>query len=152
MNKNRSILILFVLSLLAFRLQAQISFTAREINSDFDRGMEFFNKEKYPAAIKYFDSFLKSGNSENLTQKSDAEYYSAIAALTLFNTDGEYRMMRFITSHPESSRKNESWLSLGDYFYQNKNYKKAITYYESVSRLELSSDRLPRHNGRNGHG
>jgi hypothetical protein len=121
MNRNRSILILFVLSLLAFRLPAQISFTAREINSDFDRGMEFFTKEKYPAAIKYFDSFLKNGKSENLKQRSDAEYYSALASLTLFNPDGEYRMIRFITNHPEGSRINEAWLSLGDYFYQNKN-------------------------------
>src|SRR5659263_702281 len=123
MNRNRTVLIFFILSLLAFRLPAQISFTAKEINSDFDMGMEFFNKEKYPAAIKFFDSFLKSGKGESLTQKADAEYYSALAALTLFNPDGEFRMMRFITSHPESSRINDSRLALGDYFYQNKNYK-----------------------------
>ena len=143
MNRNRSIFIFFVLSLITFPVLAQISFTAREINSDFDKGMEFFNKEKYPAAIRYFDSFLKSSKSENLTQKSDAEYLSAIAALTLFNPDGEYRMRRFITSYPESSRINDAWLALGNYFYQNKNYRKAITYYESVNRLGLSSEKLP---------
>jgi tetratricopeptide (TPR) repeat protein len=151
MNRNRTILIFFVVSMAVLRLPAQISFTAEEINSDFIRGMEFFNKEKFPAAIKYFDSFLKKGESSSITQKTDAEYYSSISSLKLFNTDGEYRMMRFITGHPESSRINDAWLSLGDYAYQNKNYKKALTYYESVNRLELPSERLPEYYFRNGY-
>jgi TolA-binding protein len=151
MNRNRTVLIFFIMSLLAFPLRAQISFTAKEINSDFDRGMEYYNKEKYPAAIKFFDSFLISGKGESLTQKADAEYYSAIAALTLFNPDGEFRMMRFITGHPESSRINDARLALGDYFYQNKNYRKASTYYESVNRLELPSEKLPEYYFRHGY-
>jgi hypothetical protein len=64
MNRNKTFLIFFAISLVASRLPAQISFTGLELNSDFNRGMEFFNKEKYPAAIKCFDSFLKSVSSE----------------------------------------------------------------------------------------
>ncbi|MBK7713154.1 MAG: hypothetical protein IPJ37_21085 [Bacteroidales bacterium] len=65
-----------------------------------------------------------------------------MAALKLFNADAEYRMVRFITSHPESPKLNDSRLLLGDYFYQNKNYKKAVTWYESVNRQELKGDVL----------
>ena len=57
--------------------------------------------------------------------------------LKLFNSDAEYRMIMFISTHPESPRINEARLALGDYFYQNKNYRKAVTYYESVNRQEL---------------
>ena len=32
--------------------------------------------------------------------------------------------------------------NLGDYFYQNKNYRKAVTYYETVNRQELKGDKL----------
>lgn len=151
MNRNRSILIFFLLGIPVINLTAQISFTAREINSDFERGMEFFNKEKYPAAINYFDLFLKNGNDESLAQKSDAEYYAALSALKLYNPDGEYRMIHFINSHSESSMINDAWLALGDYFYQNKNYKKAITYYESVNRLDLTSEKLPEYYFRHGY-
>jgi tetratricopeptide (TPR) repeat protein len=151
MNRNRTVLIFFLLSLITLRLPAQISFMAKEIDSDFCKGMEFFNKEKYPAAIKYFDSFIKSNVSESLTQRSDAEFYSAMASLKLFNPDGEYRMIRFIKSHSESSRINDAWLALGDYSYQNKNYKKALTFYESVNRLELPSEKLPEYYFRNGY-
>jgi TolA-binding protein len=151
MNRNRHILIFIVLSLIACRIPAQVSFTANEITSDFERGMEFYNSEKYAAAIKCFDVYLKSGKGESIMQKSDAEYFSALAALILFNPDGEYRMMRFVTSHTESSRINDARLALGDYFYQNKNYKKALTYYESVNRLEVASGKLPEYYFRHGY-
>ena len=151
MNRNRTVLIFFFLGLLGYPIYSQISFTAREINSEFDRGMEFFNKEKYPAAIKYFDSFLKNGTSENLSQRSDAEYFSSTAALKLFNPDGEYRMLMFISKHPESARMNDAKLALGDYFYQNKNYKKSITYYGSVNRIDLPAEKLPEYYFRYGY-
>jgi tetratricopeptide (TPR) repeat protein len=151
MNRNRIILILFILSLIATRLPAQISNTTKENNPDFDKGMEFYNKEKYASAIKYFDRFLTSSKNENLTQKADAEYYSSIASLTLFNPDGEYRMIHFMSNHPESQRVNDAKVVLGDYFYQNKNYKKALNYYESANRLELPVEKLPEYYFRNGY-
>jgi tetratricopeptide (TPR) repeat protein len=151
MNRNKIVLIFFSLELLVHPIYSQVSFTAREINSEFDRGMEFFNKEKYPVAIKYFDSFLKNGTCENLSQRSDAEYFGALAALKLFNPDGEYRMLRFISKHPESSKINNAKFSLGDYFYQNKNYKRAIIYYGSVNRMDLPSEKLPEYYFRYGY-
>jgi len=113
-----------------------------EIGSEFYRGMELFNKEKYPAAIRLFDSFIRNGDKSNLLLVADAEYYSSIAALKLFNPDAEDRMMMFIYTHPESPRINDARLELGNYFYQNKNYRKAVKYYESVNRQELKSEKL----------
>jgi TolA-binding protein len=52
-------------------------------------------------------------------------------------------MIMFISKHPESPRINEARLSLGDYFYQNKNYRKSVKYYESVNRQELDPEKLP---------
>jgi TolA-binding protein len=151
MNRNRSISIFLFIFFFISRVSAQISFTSKELNSDFDRGMELYNKEKYPAAIKFLDAFVNSNNSENLTSLADAEYYSAMAAIKLFNTDADYRMIRFISTHPESSRINDALLSLGDYFYQTKNYKKTITYYEQVNRLQLPADKLPEYYFRYGY-
>ena len=85
---------------------------------------------------------IKSEDKTSLINVADAEYYSAVAALKLFNSDAEYRMVMFISSHPESPRLNDARLLLGDYFYQNKNYRKAVTYYESVNRQELKGDKL----------
>ena len=133
---------LFFLILPVLQVSSQVPFTGKESGSEFNRGMELFFKEKYPAAIRLLDSFVKSDAQTNLIMVADAEYYSAIAALKLFNTDAEFRMIRFISTHPESPRINEARLALGDYFYQNKNYRKAVIYYESVNRQELKEDKL----------
>ncbi len=123
-------------------LDAQMPFTTREINSEFKRGMELFNKEKYPAARRLFDSYISGNDKSNLIEITEAEYFSALSSLKLFNSDAEHRMVMFISKHPESPRINESWLALGDYFYQNKNYRRAVKYYETVNRQELDDTRL----------
>ncbi len=142
MNRNKLILIFSLLLIFVLPVSSQLPFTVKEIGSEFYRGMELFNKEKYPAAIRLFDLFVRNGDKSNLILVADAEYYSSIAALKLFNPDAEYRMMMFIYSHPESPRINDARLELGNYFYQNKNYRKAAVYYETVNRQELKSDKL----------
>ena len=142
MNRNKLIFIFSFLLIFWLPVFSQVPFTVSEIGSEFYRGMEMFNKEKYPAAIRLFDSFIRNGDKSNLILVADAEYYSSIAAIKLFNPDAEYRMMMFIYSHPESPRINNARLELGNYFYQNKNYRKAVGYYESVNRQELKSDKL----------
>ena len=52
-------------------------------------------------------------------------------------------MLMYISTHPESPKINDGRMALADYFYQNRNYRKALTYYETVDRQELGSERLP---------
>ena len=143
MNRIRYIFTLGLALIICSQTLSQVSFAGRELTSDFERGMELFNKEKYPAAIKLFDTYIKTGDNTDNLDVVEAEYYRAVAALNLFNPDAEYRMVIFIKTHPESPRINEAWLILGDYFYQNKSYRKAITYYEEVNRQELIPEQLP---------
>jgi len=143
MNRIKLILIFSIYLIFVIQASSQVHFTGKEFGSEYNRGMELFNKEKYPAAIQLFDSYIKSGDKSDLLLISDAEYYSAIAAMRLFNPDAEYRMIMFISTHPESPKISEARMSLGDYFYQNKNYKKSAKYYESVNRQELDPEKLP---------
>ena len=142
MNRNKSILIFSLLLFFTVQVSSQVPFTSRELGSEFNRGMELFNKEKYPAAIRLFDSFVKGNDKSNLIKVSEAEYFSAIAALKLFNPDAEFRMIMYIATHPESPQINEARLELGDYFYQIKNFRKAAAYYETVNRQELKGEKL----------
>jgi tetratricopeptide (TPR) repeat protein len=105
--------------------------------------MELFNKQKYPAAIRLFDSYISNPDNTDMLSLADARYYRALASVNLFNPDAEYRMVNFMRTHPGSPRINEANLALGNYFYQNKNYRKAITYLEDVNRQELLPEQLP---------
>ncbi len=139
---NSLVFTILFLYLSVFEVSSQAPFTIKETGSGFNRGMELFNKQKYPAAIRMFDAYVNSEDKSDLILLAEADYYSAVSALKLFNPDAEYRMMKYIAMHPESPRINDAWLELGDYFYQNKNYRKAITYYENVNRQELEAEPL----------
>lgn len=135
-----SILLFFIFNV--SEVSSQVYLTNKQLSSEYNRGMELFNKEKYPAAIRLFDSFIKSGDKSNIIFISEAEYYSAVAALKLFNPDAEFRMVTYIATNPESPRLNEARMEVGDYFYQIKNFRKAVAYYETVNRQELKDENL----------
>lgn len=135
-------IILFFLMFIPVTVSSQLPFTEKQMNSEFNRALELFNKEKYPAAIRLFDEFVKNNRETELILAAEAEYYAASAALKVFNSDAEYRMMTYLRNHPESPRINSSRLEVADYFYQNRLYRKAVDYYESVNRQELEGEKL----------
>lgn len=143
MNKTGFLLISAILSLFSFRAGAQVASSGREYSSEFRRAMEYYNKEKYPAAIRLFDLYLSDPDNDDILSLTDARYYRALSSVKLFNPDAEYQVLTFIKMHPESPRINEARLALGNYFYQNKNYRKAVTHLEAVNRQELSPEELP---------
>lgn len=149
---NRIISVIFVLLfLVAGRMFAQVSYMQEELSNGFLKGMEFYYKEKYTAAIRFFDSYLKKDRGKDINRDIDAEFYGAMSALRLFNPDGEYRMNLFLSSHPETSKATDAYMALGDYFYQNKNYRKAVTYYGRINRILLSPEKLPEYYFRYGY-
>lgn len=143
MNSKKAVLILNFLFAFIIQVMSQASFSGDDLSSVFNRAMDLYNKEKYAAAIRLFDTYIKDGDENNRISLAEAEYYAALSALRLFNPDSEYRMIVYLSRHPESPKINEARLALGDYFYQNKSYRKACSYYEMVSRYELESTKLP---------
>ena len=151
MNRKRFFLIFIIVLTLLPAGRSQSPFTVKELGSDYLRAMDLYNKEKYPAAIKLFDSYIRNEPDKDLISVSEAEYYRAASSLNLFNPDGEYSMVTFIRRHPESPRINDAYMALGNYFYQNKNYYKAVSYYEKVNRQELDPEVLAEFFFRNGY-
>jgi len=143
MNRNRTVLTFFFFLIFLTKTISQVPFTAAELRSDYNIGMELFSKEKYPAAIKHLDAFIRENDPADQLVVAEASYHRALAALYLFNPDAEIRMMTYVRKYPESPRINDGLMALGNYFYQNKNYRKAATYYEQVNRQELAFSELP---------
>lgn len=142
MNIRKVLLIFIFLKVAAIQAFPQASFSGEDLRSDFVRAMDLFNKEKYAPAIRLFDSYMRDNTENSIIRIDEAEYFAALSALRLYNPDAEYRMLIYMARHPESPRLNEGRISLADFFYQNKSYRKACTYYETVNRFELSEEKL----------
>ena len=151
MNIRRTISLLVLILVFIPKSSAQLSNTANAPDSDYKKGMAFFEKGKYQAAIRLLDICVKNGTSAIADEKTEAEFYAAMSAIMVSSPDAEYRLLQFTEKHPNYTHINQASLDLANYFYQIKNYKKAIKYYDLVDRLQLDSTKLPEYFFKNGY-
>ncbi|MBL0047826.1 MAG: tetratricopeptide repeat protein [Bacteroidetes bacterium] len=144
MTKSRAICaaLIFLLSLIyAPPSSAQKTIIYTDKDADFKLGMELFAKEKYGAAQKVFQKVIESAKPQT-EERVDAEYYTAICALELFNDDAEYLLTQFVQKHPESKHIKMAYFNMGNFQYRKKRFKEAIVYYEKVEPSQLSNSQL----------
>ncbi|MBI5220037.1 MAG: tetratricopeptide repeat protein [Bacteroidia bacterium] len=101
---------------------------------------DLFDKQKYGAAQKKFQEIIKS--DADLSIKTDAEYFSALCAIELFNADAEYLLTKFIENHPESDKIKTAYFQMGRFMYRDKKFKNAVNWFEKVDKYELKKDEL----------
>lgn len=137
----RASLILLFLCFIFIPSYAQKTTIYTDKDASFKLGLELFEKEKFGSAQKLFQKYLE--NSKAQTEETiDAEYYSAICALELFNEDAEYLLRNFVTRHPESKHIKMAYFNMGNFQYRKKRYKEAIVYFEKVNPLDLTNTQL----------
>ena len=114
--------------------------TLSQIDSDrnFRRGQELMEKSNYGAARNAFEKYL-SENDEGL-KAIDAKYFVAYCAINLYHQDGEQLVTRFAndySTHPKAALAN---YELGNFYYKDRNYKKAISAFEKADLSQLNSE------------
>ncbi len=143
-NKPIMITALFILLTACFTgVNGQVAITAGQYGDKIKRAMDLYEKEKYGAAIEIFDRVIADEGFRGTIIRSDAQYYGALAAMALFHSDAESRLMQYIGENQNSPRRNRAFLNLADHFYQTNNHRKAIENYERVNRAELDAELLP---------
>ncbi|MFW6019340.1 MAG: tetratricopeptide repeat protein [Bacteroidales bacterium] len=106
----------------------------------YESAYELFQKEKYHAAQQQFEEVLDQIDAPSSLMKSNAEYYSAICALELFNEDAEDLLKSFIEKYPEHSLVRKAHFQLGKYQYRKKRYRQAIRSLEMVDVYDLNTE------------
>ena len=141
MQKTKYLIIIACMMMSAHALIGQNE-TIEQQNSEYQRALDLFEKNKYASAQKAFKEFLNNkeyvSNDEYL---ADAYYYDAVCAQILSNSDAESKLVSFIDNFPQSSRIGMAYFYLANYYYSDKNYKKALTQYRQVevSKLDRSA-------------
>ena len=106
----------------------------------FYRAEDLYAKEQFSAARSEFRLFLneyKGSKNDPYVQK--ALYYEGLSALQLFNNDAIALLENFMMEYPESIYKSRISLEIGRYYYQKKDYKKSIEYFQKLKRFDLDS-------------
>ena len=109
---------------------------------EYKTGLELFEKQKYGVAQEHFQNAINSYNESNMEFKANAEFYSALCALELYNEDAEYMISRFIVERPENSKVNAAYFHMGKFQYRQKQYHKAITWFNKLNKDKLNEEEL----------
>jgi len=122
------------------QVAAQQTLIYTEDYKPFKDGMELYNKAQYQAAQNKFKETIEGIGSPQDEIRIDAEYYSAVCALELFNQDAEYLLNQFVYNHPDNVRTKKVYFNLGKHHYRRKRYRDAIKYFKLVDKYELSEN------------
>ncbi len=133
MNLWKGILTSFFLSA-ACSLTAQQTTVYTEANHAFLRGVDFFNQSIYGLAQKEFKTAINQLRPVNEPEwkaiKTSAELYYAKCAVRLDQPEAEKLTLDFLREHSPSPVASQAALEIGDYYFDNKKYDKALIYYD----------------------
>ena len=120
-------LFFIVISLSSIRLSAQISLTDTDNSNLYFDGLELISKANYTAARSVFEQYLNLDDTDKL-YVAEASYYRALSAVNLYHNDAEGLIQSFIDDYPNHPKSKLAYYDLGNFYYQQKNYKKALVY------------------------
>lgn len=124
--------LLFLCSFLVASAQETAVYT--EANLAYKRGIDFFNQNVYGLAQKEFrtaiDLLRPVNEPEWKAVKTDAELYYAKTAVRLNQPEAEKLVLDFLRENSPSAVASQAALEIGDYYFNQKQYDKALTYYE----------------------
>lgn len=136
---NRFLVFILVMCLNFF----SIGQSTEKYNSEYEnfyRAEELFEKEQYGAARIEFRNFINGFNKPNDPMYIKAMYYEGLSALELFNNDAVPLLEDFNRNYPESIYKHQIHFRLGKYFYQKKDYKEALVWFNQVKASDVEDE------------
>ncbi len=131
--------IVSILFFISFITEGQDQLSRSKNENLYKKGTELVSHSNFSAARVVFTDFLKYAAPTD-SRKADAEYYIALSALKLGHSDGEKLIADFIVHNPSNPRSATAFFDLGNFFYAEKDYTKAIGYYGKVNFAGLSQD------------
>ena len=105
----------------------------------FKRGIELMDRNQFGAARENFTEFMVTHSVPDL-KRVDAEYYLAFCALNLLHSDAEKLFFDFTSQHPTHPKAATANYDLANFYYNEKNYRKASGYYSKIDFPSLSAE------------
>ena len=133
----------FALLTLLFLLPSLVSAQQTEMNANsftaYNHAVKLYNNKAYAAAQKTFSEIAQK-TTQNSNLKSDSEYFTAMCAIKLHQTEADKMVLNFVENNPNSNKKEKAFLNVGNYYFSNKKAAYALKWYSKVNRDVLSTE------------
>lgn len=96
--------------------------------ASFFKAKELYTKGLYGASLLAFERHIK--NPAHQSTIPEASYYRAVSAVRVSQDDGESLIQSYVENYPNDSHASSAYIELAQYYYDQKSYKKALSFYE----------------------
>lgn len=140
--------LLFIFST-PFFVDAQQTDVYLNDKQDYNKAILLYKEKQFQAAQILFDK-VKS-TSTDMEVKSDCDFYIANCAIRTNQQGADALMEHFIENNPTSTKQNEAYLGVAQYYFAQGNYTQSLKWYENIHEENLSSEEMARVNFHRGY-
>lgn len=144
--KRKLFTLILLANVLSFSLMAQKTEVIKEPQRILNDAKALFNQKKYAAAYQQYVNYIDLQKDNNASDLSDAYYYKSISALNLENNDADKQIREFISLFPNSSRKNNAFFNLANFYQKQDNFTNAIKTYKEIEYSSLTKEQKQEYN------
>ena len=117
--------------------------------SEFDRAEALYNDRQFLAAQLLFDQI--SQQTKDLELRADCAFYSASSALHLNQGNAANLAQDFIANYPTSTKLNQLYTEVAQYYFEQGDYSRALEYFEKVDESALTYEEIDQFNFQKGY-
>lgn len=130
-------------------LSAQQSDIYTYDNKDFDKAVHLYQEKQYVSAQRLFEQIAE--DTDQMTIKGECAYYSANCAIRLEQPNADDKMTYFVTNYPTSSKQNQAYLEVAQYYFSQGRYPQALQWFEKVDTNSLNANQMAKYRFQQGY-
>lgn len=147
MLKNLVSLSFFLLFFATISAQQTAAYTNDLL--EYYKAIELYNDNQFLAAQSLF-SKVKS-DATDIGVEGDCAYYIANCAVRLNQQNADRLMESFVENYPTSIKRNDAFINVANYYFENGKYSYARKWYDKVDERSLGLRERERYNFNNGY-
>ncbi|GAA3771875.1 tetratricopeptide repeat protein [Flavobacterium ginsengiterrae] len=141
---------LFQIILVSTTISAQKSAIYTYELKDFDKALALYNDKQYASAQHIFE-YIKNNTALTDEVKSDCAYYIANCAIRTNKPNADALMEKFVEDYPTSTKQNQAYIEVAQYFFEQGNYPKALQWFDKVDESYMSKSDSDKFNFQKGY-
>src|SRR6478609_5887418 len=142
-------LFLFLFTVQITSLYSQKSAIYTHPLKDFDKALSLYEDKQYASAQIIFKNVKEVATTEGL--QSDCAYYIANCAIRTNQENAEELINRFVEEYPSSRKQNQAFIDVAYYYFDHKEYKEALNWFNKVDESVLKSNERDKYNFQKGY-
>ena len=116
---------------------------------DFDKALALYNDKQYASAQLIFEHVKNEAKTEEV--QSDCAYYIANCAIRTNKANADALMEKFVNDYPTSTKQNQAYIEVAQFFFEQGNYPKALQWFDKVDESYMSKSDSDKFNFQKGY-